>query len=199
VHKESLTVFDIRIIPASCRVTRCGVLFEEAITFQEWADFGKRLVIATESIQWMIGDWLNWGHAKYDRTKYTVALEALPYKYQTLANFSYVAGRIEFSRRRENLRFNHHLEVAGFEPKKQNHYLRLAEREGWGVADLRQHIRQSEAVFKNEKRITEKGPYTLCTQLHLWLIAQRWDEWDEKLRAMWKAELKPIAEVYERL
>ena len=84
-----MAIEQLELIPKSphCIFARCGVVFKEGISFHDWADIGQRLVLVCEAAQWMIGDWLNWGHAKYDRTKYTVALETLPYKYQTLANF----------------------------------------------------------------------------------------------------------------
>lgn len=62
------------------------------------------------SVLWWWGDWLNYGEAAYAQ-KYTKALDTMDYSYGTLRNAKFVSGRLELSRRRDNLSWSHHLEV----------------------------------------------------------------------------------------
>ena len=67
------------------------------------------------------------------------------YTYGGLAHLAYVAKRIEFWRRRQNLSWSHHREVAPLEPAEQDEWLDKAEQEGWAVHTLRQAIKESRA------------------------------------------------------
>lgn len=194
------TQIELLAPPPKCIVTASGVQFDLTISFEEWAAFGQKLNRLQESLQWIIGDWLNWGHSHYERNRYALAIESLPYQYQTLRNFAWVAGRFELSRRRDNLCFSHHAEVAALDEKAQERYLTAAEKGDWSHVDLRQAIRQDQAIFERDSRpAPEKDSFTLATQLHLWLAAQDFEAWPQERRQFWKHELKPIAEVYERL
>jgi hypothetical protein len=51
---------------------------------------------------------------------YSQALDATEMEYGTLANAKWVSGQFEFSRRRENLSWSHHLEVAKLGPDEQD-------------------------------------------------------------------------------
>src|SRR5215471_4465886 len=63
------------------------------------------------SVMWWLGDCLRYGERAYGE-KYAQALDATDYAYQTIAAAKWVAGRFEISRRRENLTWSHHREVA---------------------------------------------------------------------------------------
>jgi len=56
-------------------------------------------------------EWLNYGEKHYGET-YAQAIEVSDKEYQTLADAARVAGNIEFTRRRVNLSWSHHQEVA---------------------------------------------------------------------------------------
>lgn len=60
---------------------------------------------------------------------YKEAEEITKYGYQTLLNCKWLSSQIEFSRRRENLSWGHHLEVASLPPDQQDYRLDRAERE----------------------------------------------------------------------
>ncbi len=183
-----------------CSASLVGLRFDEEISFEEWLAVGRQLVLLSESVQWLIGDWINWGHDRWEQLRYKVALESLPYAYGSLANMSYVAQRIEFSRRREKLSFAHHQEVAMLDRKKQSEFLTRAEKEQWSRADLREAIRKSEAEFPPEKPVKmDMGPYAHATKLHLWLVSQNLESWPDDQREFWKRELEPIVEIFQRL
>lgn len=83
-----------------------------------------------------VGDWLNYGERSYGET-YAQALEETDYSYQGLADAKYVSGRIEISRRRENIPFSIHREVASLPPEQQDRLLQEAERDGLTVREVR--------------------------------------------------------------
>jgi len=66
---------------------------------------------------------------------------------QTLTNFKYVSDHVEISRRRENLTWAHHQEVAALEPTEQKLWLDKAEKGNgdspWKVKELRRAIKDS--------------------------------------------------------
>ena len=74
----------------------------------------------------MIGDWLVYGEHTYGEM-YAQALDATGFSYGTLANQVYVAQRFDFSRRRENLSFSHHQEVAALPPEEADELLDRAD------------------------------------------------------------------------
>jgi len=71
----------------------------------------ERLMFIEAGIQWTVGDWFNMGERIYGEM-YSQVMDASKLAYGTLANYKYVASKVEFSRRRENLSYSHHQEVA---------------------------------------------------------------------------------------
>jgi len=106
------------------------------IDFEEWARDGHRLGIAGRGASWWVGDWLNYGEAKYGE-RYTRAAEITGYEVQTLMNLAYVASRFAVSRRRENLSWSHHAVLASLPPTEQEAWLDRVAAEGISVKELR--------------------------------------------------------------
>lgn len=98
--------------------------FREDTPYPVWSEVVRRLKNAEKSIQWWLGDALKFGERKYGEM-YAQALEETDYAYGSLANMAYVAGRVDVSRRREDLSFAHHQAVAPLSPEEQEE--RLAE------------------------------------------------------------------------
>jgi hypothetical protein len=106
------------------------------MSFEDWCEAGAKLGRFAEAVQWWIGDWLNYGAVTYGE-KYSQALAATGYEYGSLRNMASVAGEFDLSRRRDNLSWSHHAEVAGLGPAEQEAVLDQAEREGWTRQQLR--------------------------------------------------------------
>lgn len=123
-----------------------GTISETALTlpsdlsFDEWQQAGEMLGRISRACQWWIGDWINFGEARYGE-KYTQAMETTGYEYSTLNSFRYVAQQIEPVRRRTNVSFTHHAEVAALEPAEQDRWLEHAEREDLSRNALRGAIK----------------------------------------------------------
>jgi hypothetical protein len=119
--------------------TATSYVLPEGLAEDEWRRVGVMLFHINRAVQWWIGDWIRYGERRYGET-YTQALEATDYAEQTLMNFAYVAGAVEPSRRRENLSFSHHAEVAALPVEKQDEWLETAEVEQLPVAKLRREL-----------------------------------------------------------
>lgn len=105
-----------------------------------WVRVGHRLGAMTRCSQWWLGDWVRYGTGRWGE-KYREASRITGYDVQSLRNIAYVAGRVEVSRRRDNLTWSHHAEVCALEPAEQDKWLDLAESEKMSVADLRIELR----------------------------------------------------------
>jgi hypothetical protein len=121
-----------------------GMLFLGAESFEEWSAIGQYLQRAAGSINWWLGDWMNRGETRFGET-YAQAIEASGLAYQTLGNIKWVARAIPFSRRREELSWKHHSEVAALEDDEQDEWLGLAAEQSWSANTLRKEIKATKA------------------------------------------------------
>lgn len=106
----------------------------------EWIFQGRRLGSIGRAVSWWIGDWVNYGNSKFGE-KYTRAARITGYDVQSLMNMAYVAGRFDWSRRRQNLSWSHHAELAGLERHLQDMWLDRAEATSLSVRGLREQLR----------------------------------------------------------
>lgn len=113
-----------------------------AIRYPDWAATGQRLGEFGHGIQWWIGDWVRYGNGRWGE-RYGEAAKITGYEVKSLRNLAYVASRFEPSRRRDNLTWSHHAEVAVLEPADQDSWLDRAIALRLSVADLRELRRTS--------------------------------------------------------
>ena len=106
----------------------------------EWIIQGRRLGTIGRGVAWWIGDWVNYGNTKFGQ-KYSRAARITGYDVQSLMNMSYVASRFDCSRRRENLSWSHHAEVAALAIEYQEMWLDDAEKKSMSVRGLREVVR----------------------------------------------------------
>lgn len=78
---------------------------------------GDKLKFASKAIMWWLGDWCRYGERRWGEM-YSQALEATDYAYQTCRDAAWLATAVPLSRRRDNLPFTHHKEVAGLSVAK---------------------------------------------------------------------------------
>lgn len=130
----------MNIIGDLADATPTGLTIGENLSYAEWESVGFGLAKVGKAMQWWIGDWVSYGGKRYGET-YKAAIDATGMAYQTVANFASVCNSFEFSRRRENLSFKHHVEVQSLEPDKQDELLDRAEAEGLSCASLRELVR----------------------------------------------------------
>jgi len=118
-------------------------------SFEQWEDVGKFIKKSDKCVQFWLGDWVNYGEYRWGE-KYSQALDETTYEQHALENMASVARKVESSRRREELSYSHHAEVASLTPDKQEKILDLAEKENLTVQEVR-------VLVKEEKRLLEGG------------------------------------------
>jgi N6-adenosine-specific RNA methylase IME4 len=128
-------------------LTRTGLTITGDMPYERWEFLGQKLREFEGSVMWWIGDWLNYGESAYGE-KYSQAIDATDYAYGTLRNAAFVSGRLELSRRRDNLSWSHHSEVASLEPAVQDALLDKAVQHGMSQKEFREFVR----IYKRNKR-----------------------------------------------
>lgn len=149
-------------------VSRTGLTVTGTPTYEAWTAIGETLRFLEGAIQWALGDWLNYGEHCWGE-KYAQAVEETDYSINTLQNYAWVAGSVDSSRRREELGFSHHTEVASLrhsdgtpDEELQQFYIELAIEQELTVSRLRQRIKDDQQVKRLEAQlrdIPEELPY----------------------------------------
>lgn len=111
----------------------------------QWEDAGEKLALLHQASAWWIGDWLRYGqdNGYIDRGRYDEAEKIVPRLSRgTLYNCAHVAKVIDSSRRREDLDFAHHQEVAvaSLPPAEQDEWLERASSAHWPHKTLRSEV-----------------------------------------------------------
>ena len=135
-------------------VTRTGWELPKAMPFEEWLACGQALDLVEGAVQWWRGDWWAFGvERKYGEGREIA--EQAGVNYGTVRNYASTALAFEMSRRRDNLSFSHHVEVATLDPADQDFWLdRALEGDGkkpWSSNQLRAAIAQGKAFQRTRK------------------------------------------------
>ncbi|MFD0884580.1 LmbU family transcriptional regulator [Streptosporangium algeriense] len=141
-------------------MTPVGLRIPAELPYELWEKAGFRISAVANSSTWCLGDWLVYGRSRYT-DRYRKAIEAIGLDYQTLRNYAWVSRRVDLSRRRDGLSFQHHAEVAALPPEEQDHWLDQAQRNGWTRSRLRQNL----AALRQEK--PEAGGKRVSLELRL--------------------------------
>jgi N6-adenosine-specific RNA methylase IME4 len=134
--------------------TATGAVVDGKPSFEVWREALAVARRAESGALWWVGDLLNYGEAVYGKS-YSQAMDATGLDYQTVKVAKWVASRIELVRRRTNLSFAHHREIAPLDPEEQNRWLDRAEHEGWTRSELRRQIQQE----RGRAALTEAGAF----------------------------------------
>jgi len=154
------------LIVSSFRLHKNGLTPLGKPTFHDWQQCGLFIQEAEKSVQFWIGDWLNYGQKAWGK-KYEEALEKTGLDYQTLRDYKWVASHVPLSLRHDKLSFHHHREVASLDTEKQVYLLEKAATQGWPLLKLKQEkYRLSLEVARVGVRAVDPG-FLLgdCTKL----------------------------------
>lgn len=128
-------------------VTAVSLKVKPRTNIQQWFKIGDSLRNIEGALQWWVGDWLNDGEAAFGEM-YAQAVDHVGYAQKTLMNIQWVASRIPASRRRENVSWTKHAEVASLEPKEQEKILEKAA--GWTVKQVRAEVKDTKARLNKQ-------------------------------------------------
>ena len=127
-------------------------LTDPSLPYDRWEALGRFLGSLGRRCSWYVGDWLIFGEALYGesaaqgveattRERYSEAERVTGLDHGTLMNVRSVCSRVPRERRRPELPFSHHAEVASLEPDDQVFWLNRAVEDGLSRRALRDEIR----------------------------------------------------------
>jgi hypothetical protein len=126
--------------PTDLALTTTSLSLPDQTSRRVWEDVGVRLMIMDRAAPWWIGDWYLFGERRYGEQASQAA--EVGYRAGTLSNAVAVCSRIEMPRRRGNLTFGHHQNVAYLPPVEQDYWLDEAEGGEWTVREMRARIKR---------------------------------------------------------
>lgn len=190
---------EIELAQKGARFNPLELSLPEEMPMQEWADIGRKLVRSDQVLKWWLGDWAAFGVRKYGQLKEFA--EANSINYQTLRKLAYVSGAVELFRRRNNVEWSIHAEVAALKPREQVKWLEKVSAEGLPRVELRRQIRQTGGT---QNALESDGPVTkfitkACDDLIHWLNSRPSEFWTDDRKAMWRARLNPLVKIFEAL
>jgi hypothetical protein len=112
-----------------------------------WLAAGVSLAEFDRVSNWWVGDWIRYGNARWGE-KYVEVARITGLDGKTLRNIAYVASRFDLSRRRDNLTWTHHAEVAALSPERQEEWLNRALTLKLSVGDLRIELRSAQRALR---------------------------------------------------
>lgn len=137
------------------------------LSYDEWSALAERLGKLVKWSNWLLGDWLRYGAARFgEMASQAEALTGLDY--QTLANARWVAGAVPPERRVAHLSWSHHLEVASLPAEAQAELLALAAPD---VAAGETEPRLSVRDLRDEARLRKTSAGLTPTQAYVARVA----------------------------
>lgn len=178
-------------------ISPIGWVPNEDLSYEDWEYAMQGFFLAHKSLNWIIGDGLNFGESRYGEM-YAQAIECTGWAYQRLADAKWVAAAVPIENRREALTWTHHRHVASLPPPAQEQWLARAEEESWTTTELYHGMNGIKSrsivepiIVKPIKRSAERLFMELASlfaansdkdRLQAWFDnvtrEERWDEWD---------------------
>lgn len=207
MSETSLAVVDRAVQIPGVRVGRLGLTIERDLSIEEMGTVFSCLQHIAGCSNWLWGDALafagnKWGN-RYTQSKYEQAFACTALAIPTLKATKFTAERIPMDRRRPELTFTHHCEIAFAysDSAEQDRWLDRAIEENWSVPQLRKAIRTDKQEIHEEPN-PEPGKYRHIAALmdaRRWLRAQDRSKWSEERARAWKEDLRDFAEIYAEL
>lgn len=170
--REALVAEASQALALPGRITWTSLQLPPDLPYEEWLVVLMKLRVVYNAHQWWIGDALAHGESRYgDRFSQGAdqgigkregedPLEGLQPK--TIQNYTAVARSVPVSRRRDDLNYSIHAEIAGQPPEKQEFWLQQAAENHWSVRQLRVAIRSMAAPGEVDETLERR-----CDQCRL--------------------------------
>jgi hypothetical protein len=143
----------INNISGSVRISELGITFSSDLEYEEWYRLIGTLARLETAFQFAIGDALNYGSAKYGE-KYSNAMDATGFAYQSLANWTWVSKHVPIENRVAGLSWSHHRSVATCDVTQQKQLLEAAKMRGLSAFDLTSEIQGDPEEKPKPKQIS---------------------------------------------
>lgn len=146
-------------------LTETAYLLPENLNIGEWLQIGETLQRMERSVMWWLGDWWRYGERRYgemsSQASRDMVRDRTGHALQTVKNAAWVADKIELSRRRDNVPFSHHAEVAALPVADADALLDVVEAEGVKRADLREMVKERKNAISVEAALSQPAPSPL--------------------------------------
>jgi hypothetical protein len=148
---------------------RISMSLQPDLALSSWQAIGARIGAVAGASAWWLADWAAYGEDRYG-AQYRQAVTSSGFTHQTLRNYAWVARRFEVARRRAELSFAHHAEVAALADAEQDSWLDRAERQGWSRSALRTRLR-AERRLQDERSLEHVRLDIASTHADRWRLA----------------------------
>jgi site-specific DNA-methyltransferase (adenine-specific) len=153
-------VMEPRGLPGT--LTETAYVLPENLNIGEWMAIGETLQRMERSVMWWLGDWWRYGERRYgemaSQASRDMVKDVTGHAYNTVRNASIVAGKFESARRRANVPFSHHAEVAALPAQEAEALLDEVEQTGLNRADLRERVKERKSVIAVEAALSQPAP-----------------------------------------
>lgn len=121
------------------RIGPTGLVVPADLTFEQWTKMGDLLRTWHAGIQWLVGDWLLIGEARFGDLAAQV-IDARHWSDETARTYRYVAEAVPPENRRADLSFSHHQMCSSLPPDQQKVWLERAATEEWKTPRLKAEL-----------------------------------------------------------
>lgn len=188
-------------------VSHTGIVLKDETPEAEWKRITEQVAYLYEvtgkkhsQCAMMLGDLLRWGEERFGE-KYADVIDAthdyMRVQVKTLMNWSWIAGKIHPSRRRENLTLAHHEAVAKLSAEEQDEFLQLAETEGLNVKELRERIKERHPSKPRKPKVVQtdndKSALQKLIDAANWIAAN-----PDEVTDAYKAPMETVHRAYRR-
>lgn len=193
---------DNQITVASAN-TDVALSIREGVTLDEWRDQFRQLATGTRKLIWYLGDLAAYGLSQWPQAVREFIRNS-EFEAGTIHTASWVCKQIPPERRRADLCYSVHIEVAALTPNEQDkwldYYAEQKKQGSYSIAQLRADIRQSAAIPEAlEKTTPNRSPVKGIRDFVTFAERQPTDFWTDDIRTSYKEELQPIVDLYNRL
>ena len=136
-----------------CILKETELIFKRDVTKEEWQEVFNSIQKLEKVSRFWIASLLQYKEQRWGM--YKEVQEITGYSKGALKNIKSVADRVESSRRRDDLSFEHHAEVAKLPPEKQETYLKRASEEKLSVRNLREEVRKDKVTFQENVKLPD--------------------------------------------
>lgn len=185
-----------------CTLTATSLSLPKDLAFAGAEKILKQLMNCGEALPWWIGDLLAQSEILYGES-YAQLVDPTGREVGTLKNYHWLSTAVESSRRRDDLSWRHHAEVAKLEPKSQDKWLGIASDNKLSTRELHHSIARGKLtrIAEIEKLSGQGSGLKGCPMLHD--VLEDFEKWQKKelpggeddLNAVGKDELLKMLEI----
>lgn len=130
---------------------RLSLELPDAMMFEEWLDYGRRLCIGSQALHWQIGDWWRHGVEHYGEEETRKAAgEIWGVESESARVYGWVAAKFDAVTRVTELPFSHYKAVASLPKDDAMLLMHRAAEEGLTFRELRSLVRETKSAIVQE-------------------------------------------------